>query len=883
MMTEILARLRFLILRKKRSELEGELRFHLEQSIAAKMAEGLSAEEARRQALIEFGGVERTFDECERQRPGWWIGTVAQDVRYTLRGFRRNPLFTITVLATLALGIGSTTAVFSVVDRILFRGLPYANADRLVSVGLVHSLERQEFLMGRIYDDWQDNQKPFEALASQGTMPHACDLIENNPAQLNCQQFQAGFLPLLGISPMLGRNFLPEEDRPNGPRVVMISYGLWATHYDRDPRILDRAVNIDGNPAHVVGVLPRDFQFPTLQPADVIFPMALNRAEQQTVNGGYGWAMRSFAQLKPGVSIEQARAQMQPLYDAERAWFPAEIRDEIHLSIRSLRDRETVDARSIAWILFASALAVLLIACANVASLIMARGAVRDRELAVRSALGASRGRLIRQALTEAAMLSLAGAVLGLGLAQGLLLIFVALAPTGIPFLGDSHLDLRIALFTVLLSLVCGALFGLVPALKKPGALMLGSKASAPRNHALLRRSLVAGQIAISMILLSGAALLLRSFQKIEQQKLGMRPSGVLTAQIALPSFRYNTGQKEMDFYLRLEAALRRMPGVRAVGISDSVPPAAGGDFRFADLVVQGRPHAAPGTGGTVGGRNVTPDYFRALDIPIVRGRSFTERDRAATESLVVLSRLLATRLFPGEDPVGKRIGRVHDGTGQDATWSTVVGVADNVKNSGLTEDDAPEMYSLRRNVAEDWSGRRPVILIDSVLPANGVAPWVRSQIAALDLTVPVEIETLTKTISTLADRPRFETTLLGFFALTGLLMAVIGLYGVIAFMATQRTQEIGVRMALGATRVNILRLIASEGVRLIVIGGALGLGVALGTSRVLKSLLFQVGTHDPLIFTVVPVLLCLVAFVAILFPALSATRVDPAVALRNE
>ena len=881
MIMEFLTRLRFLILRKDRRELEQELQFHIEQSIASKMAAGLSATEARRQALIEFGGIEPTREQCERQRPGWWIGTVLQDVRYELRGFRRNPLFTISVLLTLALGIGATTAVFSVVDRILFRPLPYADPSRIVSLGLVHSLEHQEFLMGRFYVEWQDNQRPFSALASQSTGVHNCDLIENNPQQLNCISFQAGFLPLFGISPILGRNFLPEEDRPNGPRVVMISYGLWKGHYNGDPHILDKMIDIDGNPARVVGVMPKEFQFPTLETADIIFPMALNPATQQTTNGGFGNPMRVFARLRPGVSVAQAYAEMQPLFDSERKLFPATARNEIQLSIRSLRDRETDDVQPVAWVLFGFVLAVLLIGCANVAGLMMARGAVRQREIAVRAAIGASRGRLIRQALTEALLLSFAGGAVGLATARGLLAVFVSLAPTGIPFISRAHLDLRIAVFTAVLSCMCGVTFGLASALQIPGLATLNAKTSMSRSHAFLRRTLVTAQIAVSIILLSGAALLLRSFARIEEQNLGMQTGGVLTVQVALPWFRYSTNQRAMDFYLRLEAALRRLPGIRAVGMADSVPPGGWqGDFRYSDLGVQGKPRPVPGTGGTVVSRTVTPDYFRALNIPIIRGRDFTDQDRTGNESEVILSRLLAARLVPDEDPVGKRVQTA--GPRSDA-WFTVVGVADNVKNSGLTEQSEPEIYFLRRSVGADWNGNRLIVLIDSVMPPSTVEPWVRSEIASIDPTVPVDMAPIKQIIGRLADRPRFETALLAFFAFTGLVLAIVGLYGLIAFMTTQRTHEIGVRMALGATRGNILCLITGDGLRIVATGGALGLSSALAISRMLKALLFQVSTYDPFTFIVVQVLLSLVALVAILIPARTAMSVEPAVTLRAE
>jgi putative ABC transport system permease protein len=892
MISEWLSRLRFflrqnLIPRGQQSDLDEELQFHLERAIAANLAAGMTAEEARRQALIEFGGVEKAREQSYQQRPGRWIATVLRDVRFAMRGFRRTPAFTITVIATLALGIGATTAVFSVVDRILFRDLPYPHDDQIVSVGLVQSLEREEFTVGGFFFDWRDNQRPFEAFASQGAMPHACDLVETNPAQLNCVVAQAGFLPLLGISPVLGRNFLPEEDRPNGPRVALISYGLWQTHFNRDPGILNRQIDVDGSPARVIGVLPNGFELPTLQAADVMLPMALNEGVERKSNPGH--PMRTFARLKSGVSIEQAKAQMEPLFEHTQAWIPPEIRKDFHLSVRSLRDRETKDVRFPAWILLGSVLAVLLIACANVTSLMIARGETRERELAVRSALGPSRGRLISQTLTESALLSLAGAAAGMVLAEGLLRVFLSLAPTGIPFLTKAVLDIRIAVFTVLLSLTCAAVFGLLPALQHPRSLSFAARSINSRKRAMLRRSLVAGQIAISMVLVSGAALLLKSFQNIEEQRLGLEAHGVLTARIALPGFRYDTGQKKMAFYLQAETALKRIPGFRAVAYSDSVPP--GGwhdDERFADLAAQGKPHAPQGTGGSIVCRGVTPDYFEALNIPIVRGRGFAEQDRTASEYRVVLSRLMASRLFPGEDPVGKRIQRA-----RDKMWFSVVGVAENVKNGGLTEQDDPEVYFLRRNVPQDWgarepvgevmSGAAPIMIITALLPPQSMAPLVRSQIAMLDPTVPIEIETLTEQVSKLADRPRFETALLGFLAFSGLLMAVICLYGVISFVATQRTREIGVRMALGATRMDILRLISGEGVRLIVVGGIVGLATALATAQLLKSLLYNVGLHDPAMNAAATLLLALVALAATLIPARAAMKIEPVEALRYE
>jgi putative ABC transport system permease protein len=355
----------------------------------------------------------------------------------------------------------------------------------------------------------------------------------------------------------------------------------------------------------------------------------------------------------------------------------------------------------------------------------------------------------------------------------------------------------------------------------------------------------------------------------------------VLTVKTALPWSRYNTDQKEMEFYLQLEAALRRLPGSRAAGMTDSVPPGGWqGAFRYSDLVVQGKPRTPPGTGGSIVSRSVTPDYFRALNIPIVHGRDFADQDRAGTESEVIVSRSLAARLFPDEDPVGKRIQA--SGLRSDI-WSTVVGVADNVKNGGLTEQSVPEIYFVRRSVGGDWDGKRSIVLLDSVMPARAVEPWVRSEIASIDSTVPVKMEPLDQTVSRLADRPRFETALLAFFAGTGLLLAIVGLYGLIAFLTTQRRHKIGVRMALGAARGNILSLTTSDALRMVAIGGAIGVGSALTVSKMLKALLFGVSTSDPLTFISVPVLLTLVALVAILMPARAGIRVDPAVTLSAE
>ena len=875
MIAEFFTRLRFLFTRRKPADLDEELAFHIEQSALRNIAAGMSPDEARRQAILEFGGVERTREQCHEQRPGWWMGTVAQDVRYAMRGFRRNPVFTIAVLATLTLGIGSTTAVFSVVDRILFRPLPYAHNDRLVSVGLTAPIIPEEFMLGGSYYVWRDSQKPFEAFTSEtGVSP--CDLTERNPARLSCASVEASFLPTLGVAPILGRNFLLDEDRPSGPKVALISYALWQSHYARDPGVVNRLIDIDGNQVRVVGVLPKDFEMPALEAADVLMPQALDEAVQRKADPGR--VMYAFARLKPGIGAAQAQAMLDPVFQYSLSLAPAPFRKEVHLRVRSIRDRQTHDLRLAAWILLGAVLAVLSIACANVASLLMARAAARERELAVRTVLGASRARLIRQALTETLLLAGTGAVLGCIFAEILLRAFIALAPVGIPFLLMARLDARIVGFTLLLSLVCGMLFGVLPALERPRAAALTARFRSSGAHAWLRRCLVAGQIAVSMVLLTGAALLLRSFRNLEEQKMGMETRGVLAAHISLPRSRYNTPQKQIDFFLRAEAALKRMPGAESVAVSDSLPP--GGDHSeniFNNIAVAGRPRPASGTGGMVARRWITPAYFNTLGVPIVRGHNFTESGRGSAENSVILSSLLASRLFGKQDPVDQKLQLEPDGP-----WFTVLGIAADVKNAGLSGDDEPEYYLLTRNVADHWAAHSVLAVKTSLAPA-AVEPWIRAQIAQIDPTIPFEIETLSQSVGRLADRPRFETALLTFFALCGLSLALIGLYGVIAFLAAQRTQEIGVRMALGATRVQILRLIAAEGVRLISIGAVVGLAAALALAQLLKSLLFNVDAHDPASFAAVTLLLAVVALAATLIPARAAMKVEPVQALRYE
>lgn len=858
-----------------RDEVDEELSYHVARETELHLAAGLSQEEARRRALIVFGGIENARERCHEERTAAPLEILLRDFRYTLRGLRRAPAFALAAVLTLAVGIGATTAIFSVVDRILFRALPYRDASRLVSIGIVAPIEPQEFMLGYSYYEWQDHQTPFENMTSW-TGSNNCDLTEGNALRLTCASVEANFLPVFGVGPLLGRNFSSEEDRPNAPKVAIISYPLWRSRYGNDPSVVGKTMSVDGTPVRIIGVANKDFELPTLDNADVLIPEAIDPASQRGANPGrVRWA---FARLKPGVSIEQAEAAMQPLFQQMLMTVPPQFRKEVRLRVRSLRDRQVHDAKLAAWILLAAVVLVLMIACANVGSLLLARSASRQREFAIRRALGATKARLVRQIMTESLVLALIGSAAGCLIAAVLLRIFQAAAPLGVPYLEKAHLDLRVVAFAVLASLVCGILFGILPALPKPDVESITSRSAIGAPHGGVRQLLVVAQIAVSLVLLAGASLLLRSLWNLQKQSLGMSTKGLVTASLSLGELHYSKAEQQMAFFQLLEARLRKLPGADAVVVSDSLPP--GGwhhDHIYAAIRIEGKPLPAEGTGGTVAWRWVTPDYFRALSVPILRGRGFSEADRDSSDHFVIVSQSLARYMFQEEDPIGR-----HVQPGLEGPWYTIVGVAANVKNGGLTGLDEPEYYRLRRNQPEDW-GREATVTVATSIAPGAVERWIHSEIAAIDPTVPALTETMSQRVSKLADQPRFEATLLGLFATIGVLLAAMGVYGVIAFLVLQRTSEIGVRMALGATRLDILELVGLQGLRMIATGTLAGLLIAVVASHALSGLLFGVRPDDPLSFASVCLLLAIVAGLATWIPASRAMKVEPSQALRYE
>jgi predicted permease len=811
------------------------------------------------------------------------LDRLIQDIRYAARGLLRRPGFALTATLAAALGVGATTAVFSAVDRILFRPLPYGHEDRLMSVGMMAPLDTNEFMFASEYFDLRHAPGPFEAVTSFEAGAPACDLTEQqNPLRLHCSKVEANFLDVLGIQPAVGRMFSHDEDRPNGPRVAVISYGLWQSHFAGDPKVVGRTIPIDGTPILVVGVLPPTFEMPTLTKGDVLLPEALNEATEHQ-----GRALRAFGRLKPGISPTQALAQLGPHFARALETVPPQFRKEVSMRVRPVRDRQVGEARLASLVLFGAVLSVLLISCANIANLLVARAVARDREMAMRTALGASRWRIARQTLTESLLLGLAGGAAGCALAYGLLRVFIAIAPSALPRLADASIDLRVLCLALAVSLLSGLLFGAAPAIHSSGASVLaGWKSTGSIRHGL-RAALVTVQIAISLVLLTGAGLLLKSLWKLENVSLGMQTGQVLTAHFTLGRQHYGTGAAQLAFFNELERRLAAIPGVEAAAIADSLPPTGGSRGRpLAAIDIEGRAPRPEGTGGMVEWRYVTPQYFATLGIPIVRGRAFNELDRGTNDFSVILSQRLAHSLFPTEDPVGKHV--LKTGQGQ---WSTVVGIAGDVKNLGPAQASDPEYYLVRK-AAEDETFQRAepptgwrsaYVVARTALDPKLLALSMRSALGGIDPTLPVEIETMPRRMDEVTTRPRFNAVLLSVFAAIGVLLAAIGLFGVMSFLVAQRTREIGVRMALGATPRQILRMTLGQAARWTGAGIAVGAAGSLAAAGLLRSLLFGVEPSDPLALIGAVALLGTLALLAAAIPAGKAARQDPMETLREE
>ena len=860
---------------RRDSAWQEEIESHLAMRAAWHRAQGVTPDAARTRAAREFGSRLRALEAVRAVHRAPWMDAPAQDARHGLRVIRRSPAFSLAAVATLAVGIGASTAVFSVVDLLLFRSLPYPRAERLVSIGFSGPIDTNEFNVGNAYLDWRDHQRVFAAMTSMYPGGQ-CDLGETPALRVSCIQVEANFLATLGVAPAAGRDFRPEDDRPGAPKVALLSYAMWQSRFGGDPGAAGKTIRLDDAPVRVIGFLPRAFEMPQLGDADVLLAEQMDervaREPRSTV------FLRTFARLKDGATAETARQQMLPLFaDSVQRYVPPPLRREVGLVVRSLRDRQIHDVKLASWLLFGAVLALVTLACANVANLMLARAAARKKELAMRAALGAGRGRLARQVFTASLLLSLAGGAAGCAFAWALLRAVVAIAPQAMPRLTQARMDARVLLFAVVVSLAAALVTGLLPAWERLSAVALAGWHSAGTGRSWSRPVLVAAQVAISLVLLTGASLLMRSLWKLESESLGFQPQRVVTATFTLNRHRYGSAEKQDALYAEVEQKLAGIPGVSRFALTDSTPPSGTTHGRpFSNMRIAGHP-PLPEEGGMVAFRYVTPGYFRALGIPILAGRDFDEKERSGTETPLILSQSLAQRMFAAENPVGQRIDLDVDGH-----WLPVVGVAGDVKNLGLTDAPQPEYYRLRMNQSAAL-GLSGVALLETPLDAGIVESWVRRQMAAIDPALPVTIETMQTKVDRLSERARFLAVLIGLFAVFGLLLAAIGLYGVLSFLVALRTREIGVRIALGATPGQIARMAVRQAGVWTVAGMAAGWAASAALARLARGALFQVSPFDPLSLTTAALVLALAAAIAAWRPARRAAQVDPAVSLREE
>jgi putative ABC transport system permease protein len=839
------------------------------------MKDGMNEQDARRAALVEVGGVEQVKEEVRASRTGSGLESLVMDVRYGMRALLKKPGFTITAVIALALGIGANTAIFSVINGVLLRSLSYANPDRIVMVWeqSARGDNPKNVISPANFLDWTAQAKSFEHMAAVLARPAILTGVRE-PEEIKVQFVSQSFFATLGVQPVLGRTFTPEEDRPNNDTVVILSHGLYQNRFGANAQILGQSITLNGRIRTVIGVMPPGFHFLD-DKVQAWIPMALDPAvNYREETGRY---MQAVARLKPGVSVAQAQAEMNGIAKQIEQANP-KFNTGWGVNLVPLHEEIVGEIRPILVVLLAAVAFVLLIACANVANLLLSRAAARQKELALRAALGAGRMRLIRQMLTESVLLALMGGVLGVLLAYWGVQLLIGFGPDNIPRLNEISIDLRVLAFTFGISLVTGVLFGMIPALQasRPDlndALKEGSRGSTGGRSRTLRNVFVVTEVALALILLIGAGLMIRSFMQLQSVETGFNAENVLTMRTQLPRKKYPEPHNIVDFFKQAEARIATIPGVQAVG-SISFLPLTGLASRDGFKII-GEPPPKPGEEPGVEVRVVTPTYFQAMGIPLLKGRLLNERDVKETRVLLI-NETMAKRYFPNADPIGKQIEVSWDGSGPDE----IVGIVGDIREGALNKEPEPAIY---------WShAREPYPTMALVVRTSGDAARfgaaVQKEIRAIDPEQPIaDVRTLKQVIAKSIARPKFNTLLLAIFAGVALVLASVGLYGVMNYSATQRTHEVGIRMALGATRGDIMRLVVGNGMLLTLIGIGIGVVASIGLTRVMQSFLFGVGATDAMTFIAVSTLLIVVALIANYIPARKATRVNPVIALRYE
>ena len=858
------------------SDIEEELRLHVEMETEANVGRGMAPEEARRAALRSFGNPGRITDRAYEVRGGGVLETFWQDIRYGVRSLLKQPGFAAVAVLTLALGIGANSTIFSFVNGVLLRPLPYHEPERLVLLDET-APKRGVTSVGVSFPnflDWREQNRVFEGVAAY--IPAGYTLVgAGEPEQLRGARVTSGLFEILGVTPALGRTIRPEEDRPENDTVVILGHGLWQGRFGADPGVVGRMISLNNRPHTVIGVMPPDFKFPEV--ADLWLPLALDAQRWTRNDHGLG----AIARLKPGISLVRAQAEMVSVALRIEEQNPV-TNEGMSVSVSNLREGLVGDYQQALMILLGVVGFVLLIACVNVANLLLARASARRKEISIRSALGAGRWRIMRQLITESLVLGAAGGALGLVMSVWGLELLLSAVPVEFPFWMKFNLDGRVLAFTAGVSLLTGIVFGAAPALQASKvdlneALKEGGRSAAVgAGRHRLRALLVVAEVALSLVLLVGAGLMMRSFLRLQNVKPGLNPENVLTMIVSLPRAKYQEPERQVAFFEQLLERVKSLPGVEGAAAVSNLP--LSGSRWGRSLTVEGRSVLSVGEAPMINHCVVTPGYFRSMGIPILTGRDVADEDAKDSPKVTVIDERLAREYWPDESPLGKRIR--FGPPESNEPWFTIVGVAGEVRHERLDAQTRKTVYVPYRQIPVGGM----TLTVRTATDPLSLTAAIRGQVRGLDPDQPVaSVRTMEEVVFSTVWQPRLYAILFAVFAAVALALASVGIYGVMSYAVSQRTHEIGIRMALGAQAADVLKMVLGQGLVLVLVGVVTGLGAAFALTRLMASLLYGVSATDPTTFAAIALLLLCVALLACYVPARRAMKVDPMVALRYE